>query len=417
MRCTLYFKGESASADHVAANEFPPKVRDLIREKGFLPQQIFNCDETGLYWKRMPGRTFIAKEEKKAPGFKVAKERLTLLLCANASGTFRCKPMLVYKSENPRVMKGKNKDHLPVFWRSNKTAWVTKTNFKEWFLKSFVPEVQLYLAKENLAFKILLLLDNCASHGDEVMLAHPDVEICFLPPNTTSLIQPMDQSVIATFKSYYLRHLLQTMVRFVNQHRECENFESENVVRSFWKKFSILDCLGLIEKSWQEISNSTLNASWSKLLPELVTSKESQNQSQLLDHQIAIQNVINLSQEVGGEGFHDLRESEILELVSPENEELTVAEVAEMVIEEKTSSSDDEGDDNDELSKHFHSVSLKKIMDSLQDAIEEAIRFDPVMTRSLHFQHNCNIAVQIYEDLFKEYRRKIKQTQITDFFL
>ncbi|CAB0035577.1 unnamed protein product [Trichogramma brassicae] len=78
----------------------------------------------------MPNRTWLAKEEKRAPGFKVAKDRFTLLFCANATGDFKCKPMLVYRSETPRVLKGKNKDHLPVYWKSNKTAWVTQVNFE-----------------------------------------------------------------------------------------------------------------------------------------------------------------------------------------------------------------------------------------------------------------------------------------------
>ena len=33
----------------------------------------------------------------------------------------------------------------------------------------------------------------------------PNVQIVFLPPNTTSLIQPMDQGVIATLKAFYRR--------------------------------------------------------------------------------------------------------------------------------------------------------------------------------------------------------------------
>lgn len=37
----------------------------------------------------------------------------------------------------------------------------------------------------------------------------PDVEIIFLPPNTTSLIQPLDQDVTATFKSYYVKKSFQ----------------------------------------------------------------------------------------------------------------------------------------------------------------------------------------------------------------
>ena len=112
----------------------------------------------------MPSRTYISKEEKKASGFKVAKDRLTVLLCANASGDFKCKPMLVYRSENPRALKGKNKHHLPVFWISNNTAWVTQTNFKKWFNHSFIPEVKQFLGEKNIAFKILLVLDNCKSY-------------------------------------------------------------------------------------------------------------------------------------------------------------------------------------------------------------------------------------------------------------
>jgi hypothetical protein len=37
-----------------------------------------------LFWKKMPSRTFIAEEEKTMPGFKPAKDRLTLLLGASA---------------------------------------------------------------------------------------------------------------------------------------------------------------------------------------------------------------------------------------------------------------------------------------------------------------------------------------------
>jgi len=54
----------------------------------------------------MSSRTFLSKNEKTAPGFKAAKDRLTLLLCANASG-FMIKSMVVYKSLNLRALKVK----------------------------------------------------------------------------------------------------------------------------------------------------------------------------------------------------------------------------------------------------------------------------------------------------------------------
>ena len=62
-------------------------------------------DETGLYWKRMPDRSYISKEEKLMPGCRAAKDRLSLLFGGNASGDMKPKPRLVYHSENPRALK------------------------------------------------------------------------------------------------------------------------------------------------------------------------------------------------------------------------------------------------------------------------------------------------------------------------
>ena len=78
------FAGENASADQEAARKFPTEVRALISEKGYVASQIFNCDETGLFWKQMPKRTYLMKEEKTS-GFKVAKERYIFFF-----GNFQC---------------------------------------------------------------------------------------------------------------------------------------------------------------------------------------------------------------------------------------------------------------------------------------------------------------------------------------
>lgn len=139
---------EAASADTAAAERYPEKFANLVIDGGYKPEQVFNADETALFWKRMPNKTFISKSEKSAPGFKAAKDRVTLLLCSNASGDCVIKPLMFYRSLNPRALKNQNKDDLPVFWRANKKAWVTSAIFCDWFRNCFVSEVETYLKKK-----------------------------------------------------------------------------------------------------------------------------------------------------------------------------------------------------------------------------------------------------------------------------
>ena len=124
---------------------------------------------------------------------------------------------------------------------------------------------------------------------------------------------------------------------------------------------------------------------------------------------------MDLTRQVEGAGFSDVEEGDILELVMPGTQPLSAEDAEDMLHlanQEKSSVPKDE--DND-FEKQFHSKSLIKIINFLQSTIDEALSQDPVMTRSMHFKRSCNLAIQIYEDLYKDYMRKIKQTKITDF--
>ena len=141
--------------------------------------------------------------EKQAPGFKKAKDRLTVLGCTNATGTHKLKHVLTGKSTKPRCFKNVNivMDALPVIYKSQRNAWMNSEIFAEWFSKEFVPAVKRHQRLQNIRSpKALLLIDNCSAHPDELSSRDGSVTCMFLPPNTTSLIQPMDQGVLQAMK-------------------------------------------------------------------------------------------------------------------------------------------------------------------------------------------------------------------------
>lgn len=51
---------ESSSADLEAAEEFLKYLQSVIQEKGYVEEQVFNADETGLFYKDFGQRTYNA---------------------------------------------------------------------------------------------------------------------------------------------------------------------------------------------------------------------------------------------------------------------------------------------------------------------------------------------------------------------
>ncbi|XP_061900809.1 tigger transposable element-derived protein 1-like [Entelurus aequoreus] len=262
-------KRETVRADKQGAKKFVEEFQRFAESEGFLPQQVFNCDETGLFWKKMPKKTYITREEKSLPGHKPMKDRLTLLLCANASGDCKVKPLLVYHSETPRAFKKNNvqKDKLTVMWRSNPKALVTRQFFTEWFQEVFAPSVEEYLTEKNLPLKVLLVLDAALTQptglGRDWSSEHDSITVKFLPPNTTPLLQPMDQQVISNFKKLYTKALFQRCFEVT--------METNLTLREFWKDhLNILHCLSIIETAWEQVCKRMLQCAWRKLWPASV---------------------------------------------------------------------------------------------------------------------------------------------------
>ena len=338
--------GEAASSNKEEAEKFVVEFSDMIKTEGFLPQQVFNADETGLFWKKMPSRTYITKEEKSLPGHKPMKDRLTLLLCGNASGDFKIKPMLVYHSDNPRVFKRNNvmKSKLPVMWRANTKAWVTRQFFVEWIHEVFAPSVKKYLQEKNLPLKCLLVLDNAPAHPpgleDDLVDEFDFIQIKYLPPNTTPLIQPMDQQVISNFKKLYTKALFRKCFQVTN--------DTQLTLREFWKEhFNILTCVTLIDNAWNQVSYRSMNSAWRKLWPGCVPERDFEGfETPAAVEEIAVvDDIVSMGKSMG----LDVNNEDVEELVKDHNAELTTEELLHLqseqqknLVEELEQSSEDE---------------------------------------------------------------------------
>ncbi|KAG7175022.1 Tigger transposable element-derived protein 1-like 61 [Homarus americanus] len=185
--------GEEASADRAAARDFPQFLREVMEEGQYTDDQVFNMDESGLFWKKLPSKTFVVQSASKIRGRKLQKERITVLVTTNASGTCKPKLSVIHTARKPHAYKNVDMSKINVHWLTARKAWMFSALSLSWFDDCFVPDVKKFCEQQNVPFNILLLLDNAPGHSPLLMDRHPDVKVVFLPPNTTSLIQPMDQ--------------------------------------------------------------------------------------------------------------------------------------------------------------------------------------------------------------------------------
>ncbi|XP_067144543.1 jerky protein homolog-like [Centruroides vittatus] len=220
--------------------------------------------ETGLYWKKMPTKTLVSKNEMSAPGFKASKSHITVMVCGNVTGTHRLPLLIVGKSKNPRCFKGIKK--LPVIYKNQKNSWMD-TRFKKHQLKT------------GNTGNVLLSIDNAPSHPSNISLERENgkFKVVYLPPNVTSVLQPMDQEVIESFKRYYRKALL----RMVMLGEECEK-----TIQQVYTEINLKDATYMAADAWATVKDTTLVTAWNKLLPsdESISAPEEPPNSQFASH-------------------------------------------------------------------------------------------------------------------------------------
>lgn len=112
---------EAAGVNQEAAEEFKTEFAAFVEEDGHFPQQVFNADTPH---QKLPRSTYIMKDESKLSDLKPMKDHFTLLCCGIASGDLKIMPMLVYYSENPRILRTSQRFFLGILEKQQESMGV-----------------------------------------------------------------------------------------------------------------------------------------------------------------------------------------------------------------------------------------------------------------------------------------------------
>ncbi|KAI8441470.1 hypothetical protein MSG28_015064 [Choristoneura fumiferana] len=79
----LTVTGEKLSSGTAAVAAFVEKFKKKVNDLSLIPDQVYNADESGLFWRVLPNKTYVYRKESEAPGRKVSKDELKQMLFQN----------------------------------------------------------------------------------------------------------------------------------------------------------------------------------------------------------------------------------------------------------------------------------------------------------------------------------------------
>ena len=88
-------------------------IRQVLN--AYSPCNIFNCDETALYWKMIPDQSLTTQH---LPGRKKEKARITAHFCCNADGTEKLPIWFIGTAKRPQAFQaaGIHIENLDLIW-------------------------------------------------------------------------------------------------------------------------------------------------------------------------------------------------------------------------------------------------------------------------------------------------------------
>ncbi|KAL5475714.1 hypothetical protein EMCRGX_G025561 [Ephydatia muelleri] len=244
---SVQLHGEAGGADQQGVARAQRELPGIIEK--YRPEDVFNIDETGLFYRQAPDCTLTTTADER--GAKKAKDCITVALAVNVTASEQLKPVVIHKYKKPRCFGRTFNPNSLVMYYSNTNAWMHTDQVNEQF------------KQQNR--QCLMLLDNASSHilSDTPMIKVGSFDcfklsnllLLFFPANCTSVVQPLDQGVIAALKARYKSKLATHMVTQYD-------IDPTQDLRALSSKTNVKEAIIWLLAAWGEITLSTIVNCW-----------------------------------------------------------------------------------------------------------------------------------------------------------
>ena len=343
--------GESKSVDvnSKGMTDWTAELNGILTE--FKPENIFNADETGLFFRLLPEKTLEFKGVD-CSGGKRSKERLTVLVAANMTGTDKLPLLVIGKSANPRCFK--NVKTLPTDYESNKKAWMTSEIFIKWITKL---DKRFHRQQR----KIVMVIDNCPAHPNVKGLN--SIKLVFLPPNTTSKTQPCDQGIIQNLKVHYRKKVLMKQITCAEKKIEFN--------------LTVLDALRLLQQAWFNVTPTTISSCFRHAGFQVSNITNTPEEVDDDDDDIPLAHLVGLNFTDYANADNDV----------PTTEPITEDDIISEITASKRETTEEESDDDDPVQEEKPIPSLHALVDMTEtyqlyfEAQDDAEEFLPLFAK------------------------------------
>ena len=196
-------------ANPATVNNFFDHYKKVLEDNGIeSPLNIWNCDESGV--QNVPKEQDVIGVVGEKANSQVPTERgetSTILTFANAAGQV-LPPLVIHKGHrvNDTWTQGASPD---IMVRASVKGYINKGIFYEYSLKW----IQWLCRNKCLHKKQLLLLDAHKSHIYNIrfirLMVHNNIEVMAIPAHTSHVIQPLDSTPFANFKTNWNNNLIE----------------------------------------------------------------------------------------------------------------------------------------------------------------------------------------------------------------